>query len=91
MTNTADRTVICGTDGERKPAFICHHLTLESKSLGFYEPDAQAEEKNGWCGECDIYLAEHGGRWNDTTEAFANIYMICDVCFDRIKQSNVDQ
>lgn len=38
--------------------------------------------KNAWCDECDNLLMSVG-EWNDETEAFANIMMICENCYEK--------
>jgi hypothetical protein len=85
-------TVTCGIHGARRPAFVCRHLSKD-KYTGFHEPfesDASVdadEELQAWCDECEkVRLRE--GEWNDVSEAFANIRLICDQCFFVIKAKN---
>lgn len=91
----SEKFVECDVDGKQSPAFICHHLDLDSRDLGFHEPDDGKEPEtdlqryNGWCEKCDNFLIKNGGQWDDQTEAYAQIYLICSACYQRIKQNNI--
>jgi len=83
----------CTTHGEQYAAFICQHL-VEGIELGFWEPfDSTADEiytegeLNGWCDKCDDVLMEEG-EWNDKSEAFAKIQVVCTKCYFSIKKLN---
>lgn len=89
-----EKKVECENHGLRKPAFICQHLNKISKT-GFYEPfpdpdnPASSDELQAWCDECEkIRSAE--GEWNDKSESFAKIKLICDECFFDIKKFNIE-
>lgn len=85
----ADRVVHCAEHGARSPAFVCHHLVAPAtEARGFHQADVDPNREwtdlNGWCDECDrVYLAEQG--WNDTSEGFAQIQLVCDACFFQLK------
>jgi hypothetical protein len=81
--------VLCPQHGQVSPAFVCRHLFEELlhnelTPIGFFEPDVQAEEPNGWCRQCDAIMAREGG-WNDTSEAFAEVKLVCSACFARAR------
>lgn len=85
--------VECCDHGLRNRAYVCQHL-VRSEFKGFWEPfDSDStktynnDELNAWCDECDIILNEQG-EWNDISEAFAGIKLICDVCFFGMKDLN---
>jgi len=87
------KVVECCTHGNRYPAYVCQHLNLYAP-VGFNEPFnsdpdlAYAnEELNAWCDACDTVLTE-AGEWNDESEAFAKINLICDACFFEMKKLN---
>ena len=86
--------MVCPTHGNQKYAFVCQHLLGDKKNQGFWEPfeskqeaDYEDGELNAWCNICDDKLMEEG-EWNDTSEAFANIQLICRSCFFEIKSKN---
>lgn len=83
--------VYCGEHGERKPTFVCQHL-VHGSGLGFVTPFDQPPDAppNAWCAGCEDVRAEQGG-WDDITEEFASIKMICDICFEVARQRNQDQ
>jgi hypothetical protein len=78
--------VICPQHGEGYATFVCQHLARGS-GLGFYyggddlRPDA-------WCAACDQMLIEHGGEWNDESEALAHITLLCSHCYDVVRRCN---
>ncbi len=92
MSNT-QKLVDCCAHGERYPAYVCRHLNLHTP-VGFYEPfDSDPtktyanEELNAWCDACDEVLWEVG-EWNEESEAFALIKLVCDKCFFKMKELN---
>lgn len=93
MSNLLNKDSImeCGRHGDRKPAFICKHLQY-GEQVGFFEPDDAPEPdwpfKNAWCSECEAVAMEQGG-WNDISEAFAQVMIICEGCYEEIRQRNV--
>ncbi|MEZ0183782.1 hypothetical protein AB9T89_16180 [Flavobacterium oncorhynchi] len=87
------RKVECSNHGLRNNAFVCQHL-VNSEFPGFWEPfdsDSTKEyddgELNAWCDKCDKILVEQG-EWNDVSEEFAQIQLICEVCFFELKELN---
>jgi len=87
------RTVHCGQHGQRRPTFVCKHL-VRGSSLGFFEPNQEpvspedSDDQAAWCGECERVRQEQRG-WNDVSEAFAGVTMICDLCFEAARARNV--
>ena len=65
--------------------------------LGFYvangpHPGDEGESPfegcpNGWCGECEKKRLECGG-WNDESEAFSGVTLVCVYCFEEIRRRN---
>ena len=55
---------------------------------GFKEAYSPKEERpNAWCDKCnEIYLKE--GEWNDQSEKFAQVTMICSHCYDESMERN---
>ena len=89
----AKRLVECGEHGARRPAFVCHHLNLVYP-VGFNEPEVRDEtdpdfddELQAWCDACEKVRAAEG-EWNDVSEAFADIKLICAQCFCQMKRLN---
>ncbi|MBO2008977.1 hypothetical protein [Hymenobacter negativus] len=87
------KRVECSTHGNRYPAYVCQHLNLKTP-VGFYEPFASDpsviysdDELNAWCNACDEVLTRVG-EWNEESESFAKIKLVCDVCFFDMKELN---
>ncbi len=88
---TSDQMVACGEHGQTPPAFVCKHTFASGKDgvpRGLIWTRDDDGHINAFCDECDAYLDDHGGEWNDTTEAFAGIHMLCEHCFGRIAALN---
>jgi hypothetical protein len=92
----AERRVHCGQHGATGPAFVCRHARHGS-GLGFYvatspHPGDEGVSDfegcpNGWCGECEKKRVECGG-WNDESEAFSGVTLVCVYCFEEIRRRN---
>jgi hypothetical protein len=80
----------CVRHGIRRPAFVCQHLRL-GEGLGFNTPpqpvDPELPFHNAWCDDCDAVLAREG-EWNDVSEAFAGVIVICEGCLEEIRSRN---
>ena len=89
-----ENKVGCGGHGIRKPAFVCQHLNVKDK-VGFNEPfkdnsqETQSfEEFRAWCNRCEE-VRESEGEWNDASEGYAKIKMVCHKCFFEMKRINM--
>ena len=92
----AERRVHCAQHGATGPAFVCRHAR-QGSGLGFYvangpHPGDEGESPfkgcpNGWCGECEQKRRECGG-WNDESEAFSGVTLVCVYCFEEIRRRN---
>src|SRR5262245_39022157 len=90
------RQVHCDQHGSTDPAFVCRHAK-DGSGLGFYiaispYPDYPAVGDfegcpNGWCGECEAKRLECGG-WNDESESFSGVTLVCRHCFEAIRSRN---
>ena len=88
--------VICKIHGEMDYALICTHLaaqTHDDPDLNVYlatpdESEEATDVQNLWCEKCDNILLEEG-EWNDKSENFANIQVVCIQCFEELKNKNV--
>ncbi len=88
------KTIDCGNHGFKRPAFVCQHLELNSQN-GFEEAFEtfkgmdldEDDDFAAWCDECGKKRIECDG-WNDESEAFAKIKLICEDCYFEMKESN---
>ena len=75
--------VECGTHGDSWSAYVCKHTVAtirDRKPRGFI----WLRDDNGclcaYCDECENILYKFGGDWNDQSEAFASVTLVCEAC-----------
>jgi len=66
---------------------------LRGEQQGFFWGTDPENPRNpcpdAWCAACDKALQAGGGDWNEESEAFAQIKLVCDACYDRIRLRNM--
>lgn len=84
----------CEIHGNQGYGLVCQHLNSNEENNGFWEPfdsefDKEYEdgELNGWCNKCDEVLMKEG-EWNENSESFAQIKLVCKSCYFEIKKKN---
>lgn len=88
------KKVDCGSHGYSRPAFVCQHLNLETP-IGFEEAFdtykgmelEEDQDLQAWCGECEKIRVESDG-WNQESEKFAGITLVCENCYFELKEFN---
>lgn len=85
--------VECYTHGKQQATYVCQHIlqTLkDGKPRGFWsaEPESGDERPDSWCTACEEKVNSFGGEWNDESEAFAGVTLLCGACYDRAKELN---
>jgi hypothetical protein len=87
---TMDSRMECPTHGLQKPSFICKHLQ-HGVAIGFHTPDEPLSKEEpfemAWCSDCEAIRAKEG-EWNDCSESFAGVMVICEACFNKIRTRN---
>jgi hypothetical protein len=90
MTLADSDMVECHIHGTEGAAYVCQHLNL-TEAVGFiegYDPaDPEAELYQAWCRACDAVLMREGD-WNDRSEAFAGVRMVCRGCYKEMRALN---
>ena len=90
-----DKYVECGSHDYRRRAFVCTHLNNVNK-VGFEEAFDTFEDMElledddfqAWCSECEI-VRQKEGEWNEKSEAFASIKLVCEKCYFEMKELNL--
>ena len=82
-----EKTLHCREHGAAYATFVCRHIATGSRQ-GFNYGNLEDPRPDAWCDACDRALMEHGGEWNDVSEAFAGITLICSECYDRARARN---
>ena len=88
-----DKKVECSVHGNSSPTFICQHLAKGDKlgfNVGYYPNDPDSLYRDAWCDLCEEILDKEGG-WNDKSEAFADIKLVCSGCYCEIRAKNWNQ
>lgn len=84
----ATRQVVCNVHGATAPAYVCRHL-VTGKDRGFIAAvGSESERPDAWCSECEQVRIAEGGEWNERSEGFAGISVICAVCYDAARKRN---
>ncbi len=85
-----DKKVHCREHGQSEATYVCQHL-VKGSGLGFYFVDDPGNARpDAWCRDCDAMLAKVG-EWNDESEVFADIKLLCSGCYDEAKRRNCDR
>jgi len=90
-----DRYVQCSKHEYRRAAFVCTHLN-QANPVGFneafetYEGMSLGEEDDfqAWCDECEK-VRELADGWDEQSIAFANIKVVCEMCYFELKAINL--
>jgi hypothetical protein len=87
-----ERYVECSVHGTQQATFVCQHL-VHSLRTGEYVGFCCAESggnprPDAWCDECEKAVQATDGEWNNESEAFAGIKLLCGACYDRVKHIN---
>ena len=84
----AEHTIHCGKHGPARATFVCRHL-VRGSGLGFYWADNPDDPyPDAWCGKCEEVRLREGGDWNDVSEAFARITLLCHHCYEAARARN---
>jgi len=81
--------VNCETHGPQEATYVCQHLaaSLNNKEkVGFFF--SRQPRGDAWCARCEeVRIREGGptGDWNEKSEAFAKITILCGACYDRVR------
>lgn len=93
--NIKSKFVQCDVHDYKRLAFVCQHL-LHNNKVGFNEAFetcenmelGEDEDFQAWCDECEaVRIIE--GEWNENSEKFANIKIVCEQCYFEIKEFNL--
>ncbi|HEY7312360.1 MAG TPA: hypothetical protein VH643_23555 [Gemmataceae bacterium] len=80
--------VHCERHGPATATFVCQHL-VRGSGLGFFSADDPADSyPDAWCGQCEEVRVREGGEWNDSSEAFAKVTLLCHHCYEMVRSRN---
>ncbi len=86
----SDNIIECDIHGATNATFVCKHL-IGGEKLGFnlgYDPENIDDlYPDAWCNECERVLEEEG-EWNEKSEEFAGIKILCSHCYEHTREKN---
>lgn len=91
MENDEDAQVVeCALHGPQQATFVCRHVVQslrDDQPRGFWTSEVSLDNPrpDAWCTECEE-LVNRVGEWNDATEAFAGVTLLCGACYDRARE-----
>jgi len=87
-----ERKVQCGAHGLQTATFVCQHIVRSLQTgvaCGFWcAADSEDLRPDAWCTACEQQVQATGGEWNDQSEGFAKVSLMCGACYDRAKAMN---
>ena len=83
----------CSEHGKQQATYVCQHIVqslLDRKPRGFWWSSECSENPrpDAWCSECED-LVNRVGEWNDESEGFAGVKLLCAACYDQAKEMNL--
>ncbi len=81
--------VECAEHGMQQETFVCQHLVSALRTrerIGFFFNGSPRGD--AWCSECELVRireGSHSGHWNERSEAFAGIKLLCGGCYDEVR------
>jgi hypothetical protein len=86
MSDTS-KQVCCPRHGDSHATYVCRHLA-NGRGRGFFCADDEDDPRpDAWRAACDEVLRQEG-EWNDRSEAFAAVTLLCAGCYDEARWQN---
>jgi len=86
------RKIHCETHGDQEEPSACQHVVQSlhtRKSVGFWWADDPGNYRpDAWCTSCNEVLREENGEWTSRSQSFANIRLLCGLCYDSARELN---
>jgi hypothetical protein len=88
-------TIDCEQHGQQPETFVCQHIVESLQTgnqVGFWWASEHGNPRpDAWCTACNELVREAGGEWDDQTESFASVKLLCGACYDRAREHNLPQ
>lgn len=91
--STDEHYVECHLHGKQQATYVCQHIVQslqDQQPRGFWSSEESPENPrpDSWCSDCED-MVNKIGEWNDESEAFAGVKLICGACYDRARLMNM--
>ena len=88
----SNKYIECCKHGKQQATYVCQHIVQsleDEKPRGFWCSNESPDNPrpDAWCNECEAIVNDAGG-WNDETELFAGVKLLCGACYDKAKHLN---
>jgi hypothetical protein len=83
--------VECSEHGPQEATFVCRHVVgslRDRQPVGFWTSDREVPRPDAWCSACQKVVQAAGGEWDDDSEAFAGVTLLCGACYDEARRLN---
>tara|TARA_R110001599_G_C12225620_1_gene657670 strand:+ start:1781 stop:2092 length:312 start_codon:yes stop_codon:yes gene_type:complete len=92
--SAGDGYVECCEHGKQQATYVCQHIVQglqDGEPRGFWSSGERPDNSrpDSWCSACEE-VVNRAGEWNDESEAFAGVKLLCGACYDRAKEMNLD-
>lgn len=83
-----ENIIQCNEHGAQEATYVCCHLIdslRNGKKVGFFY--ASEPRGDAWCAACETVRIQEGGAtgdWNERSEEYANIRLLCGACYDKV-------
>lgn len=81
------KPVQCQRHGAGKATFGCRHFIDGTALLDFTANDSSNPWPDIWCEKCEGIRIHEGGAWNDSSEEFAGIGVLCHRCYEERRKA----
>lgn len=83
-----NKLVECARHGEGTATFVCTHVR-RGVACGFFDSGESPENPfpDAWCAGCEEVRTREG-EWNDVSEEFAQVGLLCSGCYLEARQRN---
>lgn len=85
--------VECFKHGKQQATYVCQHIVQslrDGQPKGFWSSGESPDNPrpDSWCSACEE-VVNRVGEWNDESESFAGVSLLCGACYDLAKEMNL--
>ena len=81
--------IIC-KHGKGTASIVCGHHLVSIQPVGFIQNSYEPNDLQGWCYACE-YLFGQEGEMTPRFKKFTNAKVVCEQCFEEIKNAHLTE